>query len=216
MGYAVYNRSLYRNGFRPYLATNPAAAASGMGGTPFDPEYLHGVRRQPGYPFTERGGWRLGGLGDAAPNGSVLTYRGQWQTTNTKSAQDILNAVIAALPGDGFSVTNVQSSAGLLANTELFGIAEGGQQFTVTLQLLVNGPGFAQAQDAGSIVDHEVYAASGVMPLSSATTTTGMGGDGAVLAPGQSAPVDAASWLEQNAWWIGAGLLAVLVLPRVL
>jgi hypothetical protein len=61
MGYTVYNRSLYRNGFRPYGSTNTSAAASGMGGTPFDPEFLHGTHHQRGYPFSERGGWRLGG-----------------------------------------------------------------------------------------------------------------------------------------------------------
>jgi hypothetical protein len=60
MGYTVYNRSLYRNGFRPYGTTNTSAAASGMGGTPFDPEFLHGTHHQHGYPFSERGGWRLG------------------------------------------------------------------------------------------------------------------------------------------------------------
>jgi len=62
MAYTVYSRGMYRNGFRPYRQTDAAAAASGMGSTPFAPERLHGVHRMPGYPFTDRGGWRLGQL----------------------------------------------------------------------------------------------------------------------------------------------------------
>jgi len=215
MGYMVYNRSLYRNGFRPYRETNPAAAASGMGGTPFDPEFLHGARRQPGYPFSDRGGWRLGGLGDAVPQGGYLNYRGQWTTTSSRSAQDIVQAVIAALQGDGLHVTNYSTSAGLIANTELLGVAEAGISFTVNLQLQVLGPGFAQASDAGSIVDHEVYAASGLMPTSSSTTYAGAG-DATTGAPPPASGESWSQWLQDNALWIGGVVVAAIVLPRVL
>lgn len=109
----------------------------------------------------------------AIPTGAILTYTGQWQTTSTKSANDIIQAVIAGVRANGLSVANFATTAGILANTKLVGFAESGQTFTVTLQLQVTGPGFAQAADAGLIVDHLVYAASGMMPLSSNTIAGG-------------------------------------------
>lgn len=148
-----------------------------------------------------------------APQGSYLNYQGTWTTSTTKSANDILQAVIASLPSQGLRVVNSSTTAGLLANTKLIGLAEAGQSFNVTLQLQVTGPGFAQAGDAGSIVDHYVYATTGMMPTASYTSVAGGGPGGAPPGmPNQSFT----SWLEQNALYIGLGIAAAFVLPKVL
>jgi len=222
MGYMVYNRSLYRNGFRPYRETNPAAAASGMGGTPFDPEFLHGARRQPGYPFSDRGGWRLGGLGDAAgaPTGSSLLYTATWQLSPShESAAQILASVLQILQQSssvvGFQVTNASQNSGLLTVSN----------FTVQIALFVSGPGFAQPNDAGSFVDHAYNQVTGLMPVVSSTVVTQLpSGVEAAPAPtgtspfpgGAGLPTDLTSWVENNVWWLALIAAGAFVLPRVL
>jgi len=211
MGYVVYDRSLYRTGFRPYGSTNTKTAASGMGGTPFDPEFLHGTHHQHGYPFSERGGWRLGGLGAGVPDQAVATYQAIWpQDTNFSFASTVIDSVSTALnANDGISVlssTNQNSPVGAFQ----------GKAYSVVLQVQVrNGLGFGAERDLASVIDHEFYAATGKMPLSSAVTSVGTGASG----PGGGPPGQAedwGQWLQDNAWLIGAGILAAVLLPRVL
>ena len=148
------------------------------------------------------------------PTGSFIKYQGQWETTQTQSPGDIVHAVSAALASDGLPV--VQSSED--SSTKAFVFGAFGVAFNVTLVLQVTGPGFAQAADAGSIVNHEVYKATGIMPASSTVlvTATGPGGTGTGLPPGSQPnqpPTTLTQWIEQNAMWIGIGILAVAVLP---
>lgn len=70
MGYTVYTKSLYRNGYRPMGETNPFAATH-LGSTPFAPEFLHGYNsafppgdhafggQHSGKPFPQAGGFVL-------------------------------------------------------------------------------------------------------------------------------------------------------------
>lgn len=146
------------------------------------------------------------------PSGSVVTYQGTWQTTTTKSANDILNAVLAALPKDGINVLNSSSTAGILANTKLLYFAESGQNFQVTLRLQPIGD-YGQPRDIASIVDHEVWVATGTMPQGSgAAVTSAPGAAGSGLPSG----TDFTTWLEENALWIALGVGAIFILPKVL
>jgi hypothetical protein len=158
-------------------------------------------------------GYGLYGLGDGLPTGSFIKYQGQWQTTQTQSAGDILQAVTSALAADGLPVVQASSDAG--AKAMILGAF--GVSFNVTLVLQVAGPGFAQPSDAGSIVNHEVYAVTGLMPLSSTVIAsgTGPGGSGGGTPP-PTAPADWGTWLQDNAFWLGLGVVAVVVLPKLL
>lgn len=244
MSYGTYRNSLYRTGFRPVGQTNAWAASqlNGMsmhdavlsGSASFHPWTLEGLGQN--HPFEPAGGWRLhgtGALGDV-PTGSILTYRGQWQTSATMSASNILQAVAAALAADGLPVQQMQSDAGVLANTKFVGVAEQGVKFNVTLQIQVQGPGFSQPNDAAAIVNHEVYVATGLMPLASSIVSLQSPSDPGMSAPGDpscagglpydsngnpcgaAGSPDLTTWVENNAVWIGAAILAAIVLPRVL
>jgi len=143
-----------------------------------------------------------------------LTYTGTWQTTTTKSANDIIQSVLSALPASGLGVINFATSAGVLANTKLVGFAEAGQQFTVTIQMQATNGGFAKASDAGSIVNHLVYAASGQMPLSSNTVggATPVGSLGLPSSP--SSPGTLTTWLENNALFLVIGAVVVMEVAK--
>jgi hypothetical protein len=213
MGYTVYNRSLYRNGFRPYGTTNTSAAASGMGGTPFDPEFLRGVHHQHGYPFSARGGWRLGGMGDSGvPDQSVAVYSGVWPSSSSFPT-NVLGEVSTWLQQNGISVLSSNAGSSLTSNVMA-------KPYPVSLQVQVrNGMGFGAAADLASVIDHAFYMATGEMPLSSAIVSVGTGasgpGGGPTQIPGGQAE-DWGQWLQDNAWLIGAGILAAFVVPKLL
>jgi hypothetical protein len=211
VSYVVYDRSLQRTGFRPSMR-NPYGAAHGLSGKPSTR-----ASHNPQYPFTLYGGWRLGqGQPAGVPTGAWLTYVGNFQTTDTMSAQDIINAISsAALPG--LTIGNVSTNAGILANTELFGIAESGQNFSVTITLQVTGPGFAQPTDAGSIVNNAYYNATGSMPQGSSISVSSSG-NGSVGGPPPTglANQSITQWFEQNAMWIGIGLAAVVLAQKLI
>jgi hypothetical protein len=221
MGRVVYDHSLYRTGYRPYGTTNPQAAAAGLAGTPFAPAKLRG------YPFTARGGTTLRGLGAMVPDQSIVTYTGKWTPTYFMGANDIITAVSAALPKDGLNVKNVSTDAGFL-DTTIVGMTIQPTPFNVTLQLQVaNGQGYGQPSDVASIVDHEVYVATGSMPAASsipvvqppggpATPTGQPPGPGAGMPPGPAGPVDLTTWFEQNIGWLALGAGALLLLPKLL
>jgi len=229
MGRVAYDHSLYRTGYRPYGTTNPQAAAAGLAGvsmtrTPFSPARLHGLGQA--NPFTRSGGFQLHGLGAMVPDQSIVTYTGKWTPTYFMGANDIITAVSAALANDGLQVKNVSTDAGLLDST-VVGMTVQPTPFNVSLQIQVaNGQGYAQPSDIASIVNHEVYVATGSMPVASSVpvvqapggspTGTGqpMGPAPGVAAPGT--PVDLTTWFEQNIGWVALAIGAALVLPRVL
>lgn len=237
MGRVAYDRTLIRTGYRPYGMTNPFAAAQGLAGVSmhhgvFGPWRLAGDLGQ-SPPFTQRGGYALHGLGflgDMVPDGSIVTYQGEWTSTQTQNATDVVNAIVAGINSNGsLAVRNVSADVGTMAS-----IAESSwpyplyaAPFKVTLQIQVtNGQGFGQPSHIASIVDHYVYQITGSMPLSSSvptvqvpnsSTPTPTGQPGVVGAPPPgAATTDLTTWLEQNAFWIALGVGALVVLPKIL
>jgi len=208
VAYVTHRQGLYRTGFRP--ATNPYAATQ-LGLSPFEPEVLH-VRGgmhglEQGHPFTPGGGWGLHGLGDIVPNGSIVQYTGQWPTDIKTTPDATLAAVVNALNRDGLHVLSSSQSGGFIG--EVFT-----GSFTATLQIQVsNGMGFGQAGDVASIVDHEVYLATAEMPSGSSASVISIPGSTPNLTP---ASTDWGAWIQQNAMWIGLGVLGVFVLPDLL
>jgi hypothetical protein len=224
MAYVTHRQGLYRTGFRPIAQTNTWAAAqgtgmsldeavmSGLGRTPFDPEVLLGQT----HPFPPGGGWGLHGLGDIVPDGSVVTYVGQWTPVpNTVAGLRIpsdpnalLSRVIAAINLAGLKVINSSTDAGFWSSDIV------GNPFHATLVIQVNnGMGFGNPNDIASIVDHEAYLVTGIMPGSSISVTQLPGTAGGVPPPG---PTDWNSWLQQNAMWIGLATVGIAVLPGLL
>src|SRR5208282_3780565 len=215
MAYVMNRRGIYRTGFRPApRATNPFAAAQLSGvparrvASPFAPEHL---RLEQHYPFTASGRYGLHGLGDTVPNGAVVQYQGQWATTVDTTPDGQLAAVVAALQADGFHIVSSSETGGFWSEL-LFG----GNGFTATITLQVaNGMGFAQPSDIAAIVDHEAFTASGIMPSGSAASVISLPNS----TPGVSlpaTPTDWGTWLQQNALWIGLGLVGVVILPEIL
>jgi len=163
----------------------------------------------------------MAGLGAIVPDQSVVNYQGTWQSDLITSSQNILLAVTAALANDGFEVRNSQISTSGIAG--YLGVEE---SYGVTLQLQVNnGMGFGDPNDIISIINHEVYVASGYMPLAGSIPTVQSPGAAGAVATGQpsvaGAPaipgsLDLTSWLEQNAMFIGIGAAALVLLPMFL
>jgi hypothetical protein len=149
------------------------------------------------------------------PTGSFIKYQGSWTTTQTQSAADILQAVSSALASDGLPVVQASDDAGAKA----FILGAFGVAFNVTLVLQVTGPGFAQPGDAGSVVNHEVYKFTKLMPTSSSVSvsSTGPGGSASGTPPGSAPPgaTDWSQWLQDNALWIGLAVVAVTIGPTL-
>jgi hypothetical protein len=245
MAYVNYDESIYRTGHRMFGLTDPFTASHGLSGINhsyggFGPWMLHGNQ-----PFTERGGYHLSGLGAAGvPDGSIVTYRGTWTSVfNTGQGykqmgdpQSLVDGVVAAINADG-ALAVLQQPQGLSSG---WGAVEGAlgvqKPFAVTLTVQVtNGQGFGSVNDLISIINHYVYAVSGLMPQSGAVTNVRPPSDpgaGAGSPDFQTAgidpttglpygvqpqqPTDFATWFEQNALWIGLGIGALVLLPKVL
>ena len=219
MSYVNYNQSLYRTGFRPYGHTDPWAASQ-----------LNGMREREGelagmgqvHPF---GPWTLHGmgmLGDMVPDGAIAVYTGTWQPHGTQGATEIIGQVSSILAGEGLSVRSVSSSPYrfLLNNTV---------NVKLTIQV-ANGMGFGAPSDIASIVDNAAWQVTGSMPLASSISSvqvpggpptptgqpeipdTGSGSGQQPSAP----PTDFTTWLEQNALWLGLGIGALVLLPKLL
>ena len=190
MSRVAYREPLSRVGFRPVYPTDPFQAS-------------------------HRGG--LSGLGDApVPDQSIVNYSGQWTSDFSSSPQDVLNQVSGALAGDGLVVVNSNITASL-ANQAEAALALSGTVFGVALTIRVNnGQGYAKPADVASIVNHEVYQATGQMPVSSTAALTAMPGTpGADAATRPNAPGSFTAWLEQNAAMLLLGLAGVFVLPAL-
>lgn len=222
-----------------------AAGLSGvsMPKGPFGPHRLRGMGQA--QPFTQQGGQKLHGLagvtasflgsmGGVVPDGSIVSYVGKWTPTYTMGAQDVITAVSSALQQKwGLGVINVSSDAGI-ADTTIVGLTIQPTPFNVQLQIQVNTGkgGFGNPSDIAAIVAGEVYAASGSMPLSGSIPVVNAPGAGAQPPAGsvgecfiadptnpacQSvAPTDWSTWLQQNALWLGLGVVGLVVIPRLL
>jgi hypothetical protein len=251
MAYMNYNRELYRTGFRPYGQTNPWAASQ-LNGMDIPEAVLSGYLGQ-SRPFTRDGGWGLHGsasfhpwvlegLGQSsagAPTGSYLLYQGTWQLSPShESSAQILASVLQILKSSasviGFQVGSASQSGGLFTVSN----------FNVQIQLFVSGPGFAEPNDAGSVVDHAYNQVTGLMPVVSNTVVTQLPtGTTAAPAPTGTSPFpgsadpncvagmpymvsgapcpspgaqDFTTWLGNNAWWLALVAAGAIVLPRVL
>jgi hypothetical protein len=211
-----------QQGFRPF--TNPKGALAGLPGI--------GVR-----------GLGLGSLGAVVPDQSVVIYQGKWQTTYTTwNPMDVVHAVESALVGDGLVVRNEAVNAPTAAKIGLANIP-----FSVTLTIQVNnGLGFADPNDIIADINHEVYVATGYMPLAGSITSVAAPGGGptptgqpsVTTAPNSLDPncvagmpydvngnpcaaaagsvQDWGTWIQNNLWWIAAGAVAVVVVPKIL
>jgi hypothetical protein len=237
MSYVKYNQALYRTGFRPYGHTDAFAASQlnglsggddslagaddGMGQVhPFGPWALHGYDDGLGqsHPFTRSGGWPLHGLGVLVPDQAILTYRGKWNPGRTPGGRTAIELVSSALAADGLKVTN--SSWDSTAYGSMVGKA-----FDVTLQILVQTGrgGFGDPSDVAAIVDHEVWVATGAMPLASSVPTVQQPGGAGPSDTGQPAgpggdpafqpPPDGSS--SSILPWLALGIVGLALLPKV-
>jgi len=177
-----------------------------QGGVPVD-DLANFLEQDPG-AAAESAAVSAGGSAPGAagvPNGSTLVYRASVNAHlfASGSINTFLSALVGALQADGIQVVGSTSNS------------SGFSGFEIQLQLLITGAGFAKAQDVQAVIDHAVYVQRGEMPISSSISVTGIpgsaGGSGVVL-PATSLT----SFLEQNALWIGLGVVAVVVLPKVL
>jgi hypothetical protein len=247
MGYTTNVRSVYRNGYRPVGRTDTFASTHlgsvGTGVQIFGPARLHGLGQH--RPFTDSGGYmlhgmgtdkggpwggmhgvarrrgsmrspNLSGLGAMVPDQSILNYVGTWTVPATfEDAASVMTAVVSALEQDGLEVRSSSTSGSMFS-----------AQFTANLQIQVNnGMGFSDPNDVISIVRHEVYVATGSMPVADSIPTVQTPGAAAAVSTGQPVPVATAgsanpinftAWLEQNAEMIGIGAAALVLLPMFL
>lgn len=144
-----------------------------------------------------------------APSGSLLVYQGKWQVSATLNANTIISRVVNALRTYGLAVVNMQNDAGALTLTS----------FNVSLTLQVQGDGFAQPSDAGSIVDHAYYTVTGHMPVFSSTVLQSSPGSTSLFpasTPTAAVPQSTSQWLQSNAWWLVLAGVAAIALPRML
>jgi hypothetical protein len=163
----------------------------------------------PGTPASGSASTPSGG----APTGSLLRYQGTFQVSPTLNVNTIVSQVSAAVRSYGLQVVDQQNSGGALTIGN----------FNVQLTLQVIGSGFANPSDAGSIVDHAYYTVTGHMPVFSSTVLQSAPGTpipSLVPTPPGSSPAVAppttfTAWLEQNAMWVGLGVVAIVVLPVV-
>jgi hypothetical protein len=155
----------------------------------------------------------------AIVTGSVLNYGATVDSHWWTSEASVISGISGILASSGINLTQ-----------QATGTASGSGNFVLTLQLQISGAGFARDQDVKSIVDHAIYVQTGHLPLNSAielVSTPGFAtgaipmsaqigtGAGVPGAPGPSQPTTFTAWLEQNAMWIGIGVLAVAVLPTL-
>jgi hypothetical protein len=219
MAYVPYDESIYRTGHRMFGLTDPFTASHGLSGINhsyggFGPWMLHGNQ-----PFTERGGYHLSGLGAMVPDQAIVTYTATWVPHGTQGATDIIGQVSAILEQEGLSVRSVSSSPyRFLVNN------------TVNVKLVIqveNGMGYGDPSDIASIVDNAAFQITGSMPLASAISSVQIPGGSPAptgqpevpntgAGSGQQPPTDFATWFEQNALWIGLGIGALVLLPKVL
>jgi hypothetical protein len=115
-------------------------------------------------------------------------------------ASDSVGSFLSQLPGmlspKGIQVVNSNYSSSF-------------STFQIQLTLQITGSGFAQPNDLKSVVDGDIYAQRGEMPMASSISAGGTTGGGGPSALNMDA------FFSQNMTWILLGLGAVLVLPSL-
>lgn len=222
MGYVVYTRELQVVGYPPAANRNAFAAAnmSGVGPSRRQRQANESV-------FSASGGTRLSGLGAIVPNQTIVNYQGQWQNPITMGAMDVVSQVLSSLSQDGLAVKSSSTDAGILQSLgePIFGA----KPYNVKLQLQVNnGMGYGDPNDIISIIRHEVYQVTGIMPVGDSIPTMQLPAsadspDGGIVVTGQpnqpatAIPTsDFGSWLTNNLALVALGAAAVIVIPSLL
>ena len=150
----------------------------------------------------------MGWLGDGAlvPTGATLTYTATWSPIHG-AASDVAAALTAQLPAGGMQLLSYNATG-----TSLLGIGSAGIVATV----MVTGPGFAQIADAQSILQTIAQSVLGVGNLTTSTLViSATPGSAAIVAATPQPQADFTTWVENNAVYIGAGLLALVLLPAL-
>jgi hypothetical protein len=165
------------------------------------------LNSDPGAPASGSAGTLQAGV----PTGSTIVYQAQWDSSAvTRSAQDVLNLVLQQLGQFGLAVMSSSAQTGISNLLKAATITD--YFFSVSIQLRVTGPGFAQAQDVAAIVDHAAYSVTGHMPVSSSASVTAVPGSGSSLSDAGSSLVQ---FIEQNMGTIFLGLAALVILPQI-
>lgn len=117
------------------------------------------------------------------PNGSIVTYVGQFSPGVGYNSSDVQNKLTAALAAAGLPVLTYQSSG------ETF-FSIGTEQLTVTMQVKVQtGFDYGDESDVASLINHAVYTQFGVLPAGSIPRfQPPSGGSQQTGQPGQTAP----------------------------
>lgn len=142
------------------------------------------------------------------PNGTTLVYKAAidvhlFATGGLTSKQDFLTKLAGELPAMGIEVVGSSSST------------DGFSAFNIQLQVLITGAGYAKAQDVQAVIDHAVYVQRGEMPISSSISVVGIPGSAGSSGVAFQ-PQSLTSFFEQNALWVGLGVVAIFVLPKVI
>jgi hypothetical protein len=183
----------------------------------------------------------LRGLGGIVPDQSIVIYQGRWQTPagGMGGPMPVVRAIESALANDGLTVHNESVNAPTAASLGFNNIP-----FSITLTLQVtNGMGYGDPNDILSVINHEVYVATGAMPLAGSITSVQSPGGGQQptgqptisTAPdpncasgmpydvnGDACPGPAGSpqswgaWLQNNGWWIAAAAVGLVLVPKFL
>lgn len=117
------------------------------------------------------------------PDGTILTYTGTWQPTNTMGASNVISSVSSDLTGAGLPIRSSSNDAGVLQNSEVPFVLDL-SPFHVTLTIQVqNGLGFSQIGDVVSIIRHWVYSETGQFPITDTVPTIVLPNTGGAIVP---------------------------------
>src|SRR6266850_5828910 len=105
------------------------------------------------------------------PVGSIITYTsGDWYSGWFTGTNDLTNQVGTALIAQGLTIRKVNSASVNGAVGTIDKYLGGPATLTISLDVEVTGgSGFGSVNDVASIVNHEVYQATGHLPVISST-----------------------------------------------
>lgn len=156
----------------------------------------------PGAPDASGASGATGASAAGVPTGTSLLYQASVpaQLFSSSGVPAFLSSLNGVLGPQGIQVVgSSSSSAGLMV-------------FTIQLQLLITGAGFAKAQDVQAVVDHAVYTLRGQLPTASNISVTGVPGAATGALPSTQG---IGTWIEQNMTVILLGIAAIVVLPTI-
>lgn len=138
------------------------------------------------------------------PAGSTLTYSASWGThgvLTADSGSSVAKSIAGPLAAMGIYVT-------VAATNSIFNT-----QNSLTLNVLTTED-YGAAADVKSIIDHQIYLASGTGALPTSTYTTLTVAVPGTAAANPNSPSQLPTWLTQYGLYIAAGLLAFVVIDR--